>query len=341
MSFIGYDWNKENIYEYIKPLLEKKELNIQDWDEYKKQHIRTKEFIHLFESSDTKSSYNLPVIYQNKIMGYFCLDYTKKTRKLTHDDLTVIRSICTQAGIALYHSELYEKAKEESHAKEDFIANISKELKNPLNKIIELSEKLSSYELTKEEQLEFLKIINENGKHLLELRNDIITISHIESENFKLNYEYIDTDIIFEKTLKTLNEEITQKKIKLETHIEKINANLDKEMFGLLLYDLILNLVKIAPKESGMSIESKVKDYKLEMSFELKGHNVPADERNKIFEKLKQLDTLYSISRQNSGIELLIVKRIIDQHNGIIEVKSSNDHGTILTFKLPNAFKMH
>lgn len=106
-SFVGYDWSAESISEYIQPLIEKRELKILRWDEYIKENPKSQGFISRFEDANVKSSYNFPVIYQEKMMGYFCIEFTKKVFKLSDEDIINIRSICAQAGIALYHAELF------------------------------------------------------------------------------------------------------------------------------------------------------------------------------------------------------------------------------------------
>ncbi len=111
-SFIDYDWSDPSIREYIQPLIEKKELNIFSWDEYKKANPKEQAFIELFEDARVKSSYNIPAIYGNEVMGYFCIEFTRREYKLSIDDLTLVRDICSQSAIGLYQAKLYEAVKQ-------------------------------------------------------------------------------------------------------------------------------------------------------------------------------------------------------------------------------------
>lgn len=111
-SFIGYNWSDDNISEYIQPLIEKRELKILCWDEYIKGKAMSHGFISRFEDANVKSSYNFPVLYQQTIMGYFCIEFTSHVVRLSDADIINIRSICAQAGIALYHSELFSQIQE-------------------------------------------------------------------------------------------------------------------------------------------------------------------------------------------------------------------------------------
>lgn len=176
-SFIGFDWAKEDAIEFIRPLLERREIRITAWDEYvrdnKNQNIKT-----LFEDAKIKSSYNFPVLYQQTMIGYFCIEFTRQVTKLADEDINRIRSICTQAGIALYQAELYQKVQESNKIKGQFIANISGKFREPLTSIIGFSEKVPEAEIDCEKQAEQLETINKTSKKLLDFTNYISDASN-------------------------------------------------------------------------------------------------------------------------------------------------------------------
>ncbi len=111
-SFINYDWSDPSIREYIQPLIEKKELNIFCWNEYIKENPKSQAFTELFEDADVQSSYNIPAIYGDKIIGYFCIEFTRKEYKFSIEELNLIRDICSQTAIGLYQAKLYETIKQ-------------------------------------------------------------------------------------------------------------------------------------------------------------------------------------------------------------------------------------
>lgn len=112
-SFINQDWSTGSMREYIQPLIEKREFKIACWDEYVKKNVLSEDFKLRFEDANVKSSYNFPVLYEGTIMGFFCIEFVHEgCRKLSDEDISNIRNICAQAGIALYHAELYRKEKE-------------------------------------------------------------------------------------------------------------------------------------------------------------------------------------------------------------------------------------
>ena len=109
-------------------------------------------------------------------MGYFCIEFTKDTCiKLTDEDINRIRSLCTQAGIALYHAELFTKAQEASKIKTEFVKNVSGGAQAMLQNIAELFEAMSNTELQCDAHIKHINHINEIVKKLLEFTNQIET----------------------------------------------------------------------------------------------------------------------------------------------------------------------
>lgn len=172
-SFIGYDWAKSEAGEYIQPILEKREFHIQCWDEYIQQNSKSAEFIDLFTNADVKSSYNFPVFYQQNIMGFFSIEFTHQVTRLSEEEINRIRNMCTQAGIALYHAELYQKAQQCFTFKEAFIFEFSEQVENTTNKILDKSTSLYEKELERKIQIEYLNTIINACNDLLELTKNI------------------------------------------------------------------------------------------------------------------------------------------------------------------------
>lgn len=132
-SFIGYDWSEEKNKDYITPIINKQEFNIQSLKEFIKENNMSDDFVELFE--DVKSSYNIPVLYFDEILGYFCIEFTQNEYKMTNTELDFIRSICNQTGIALYQSSLYEKEKKTAE-REKITRNIIEIIRSTLDKNI-------------------------------------------------------------------------------------------------------------------------------------------------------------------------------------------------------------
>lgn len=336
-SFVGYNWSDPSTREYIQPLLEKRELNIPSWDEYIQNTQKSQAFISLFEDANVKSSYNIPVIYQDKVMGYFCIEFTKQVRIFNEDDMKGIRNINAQAAVALYHSELFTQAQESSKSKGDFIANISNELTVPLDNIIGFSETLINHRLEPNKQREYLNVISESSKYLSDLRNDIISISQIESKNFKLNYSNIDIENLITDVINSVRESAENKTINIDPQLERANLYADRERIIQIFYNILITLIRLTPESGNFRIKTEVDSGKLITGIEEVGKNIDVGALNTIFHKFKQIDSNYIRKEKGTGIGLSIAKKLIELHKGSISVYSTEDSGICICVTLPHS----
>lgn len=141
-SFVGFDWSVPSVQDFIQPLLAKKEVIIPSLYKYLKKNPMSNDFISLFEDASVKSSYNFPIFYREKLMGFFCIEYTKEVYEASESELNLLRNICFQAGIALYQAELYEKAQNRLSLSESAVFKIIDKIKDPLRNVIKQNEAL-------------------------------------------------------------------------------------------------------------------------------------------------------------------------------------------------------
>lgn len=173
-SFVGFDWSTSDIKDNILPLLEKREIKIPNWDVYIKAELKLREGkqnLHLDQS--VKSSYSFPVLHLTDIIGYFCIDFTHKYCDLSEEDTGRVRSICTQAGIALYQADLYLRSQEAMDMKNEFISKTVMTARTVLNNIVELSKAMEGQEAYCAKHIENLNHVDENVKHLLKIVEDL------------------------------------------------------------------------------------------------------------------------------------------------------------------------
>ena len=312
-------------------------MKIPSWDEYKINNQKSQSFISLFEDANVKSSYNFPVMYEEKMMGYFCIEFTGAEFHMSNEDINRIRNICTQTGIALYHADLYVKAKESMHSKEEFIANISNEFKVPLSFIVEYSELLAKTELERSKELVYLNGITKSSRQLLELTDDIIDISEIESDIFKLHYEHIDSSVLIKEVINSVQARAENKDINIDLITAVANINADKRMLTKILYILLNNSIKFTRGHGNISVKTELEDANLIVSIDGTKTAMSQENQDNFFSDFKDLDTVYISSEQASGLGLSIAKKLVELHNGSIHIESISDNGSRFWFSLPKA----
>lgn len=235
-----------------------------------------------------------------------------------------------------------EKAEESDRLKLAFLANMSHEIRTPMNGILGFTELLKSPNLTSEEQQEYVKIIEKSGIRMLNIINDIISISKVESGQVEIALSETNINEQIEYLFTFFRPEASQKGIHLfiKTPLppEKASINTDREK----VYAILTNLVKNALKFTDFgSIEFgyvKKGDY-LEFYVKDTGLGISNSQQKIIFERFRQANDTISRSHEGSGLGLAISKAYVEMLGGKIWVESKEGKGSCFYFTLPFATK--
>ncbi len=168
-SFVGIDFANGNYNQFHQTLSEKGELLIPSLSEFLKYHQLSEEEINLLENGEIKSTYSFPVVYEDKLIATFTIQFTQQEVHIKDEEIRRIRKICAQLGIALDHATLYQKAQEYNFSvkaiKNDFLDKI----KVPTNNIMYNSNLLIQNEFERMVQIECLNSILSSCSQLMEL----------------------------------------------------------------------------------------------------------------------------------------------------------------------------
>lgn len=232
--------------------------------------------------------------------------------------------------------DMSEKLNSLNNLKDEFLAVTSHELKTPLNGIIGLSESLSNdVKGINEEDCHNLYLINMSARRLTNLVDDIMVFSKLKNGDIKLNKKAVNISKVVEIVFKLCEISISNKKLKLINLIDD-NAPYvfaDEGRVQQILYNLIGNAIKFTSKGS-ITISYDVKGNFLEVSIEDTGIGIPKDKTDTIFNFFEQVDGI-SDKYGGTGLGLYITKKLVELHNGSINVLSKLNEGSRFIFTLP------
>ncbi|MBC8168031.1 MAG: PAS domain S-box protein [Bryobacteraceae bacterium] len=222
--------------------------------------------------------------------------------------------------------------------KSEFLASMSHELRTPLHTIIGFAELLSEGNegTLSGRQLRFVNHILRDGRHLLELINDILDLSKIESGRLELNLENFDWTLAVTEVLETIWPQAESRKVKIppvELAPGRIYA--DRVRFKEILYNLLSNAVKFTPPGGSVYIEPTQNDRLLTISVRDTGIGIPKDKLERIFDKFYQTGMTTKGIREGTGLGLAITKHLVERHGGVLSVGSSVGVGSTFTFAIP------
>ena len=230
------------------------------------------------------------------------------------------------------------RAEESDRLKSAFLANMSHEIRTPMNGILGFADLLKGHKLRKDKKEKYIDIIEKSGNRMLNIINDIIDISKIESglveveladSNINEQMEYIHT---------FFKPEVEEKGIKLNYKNELLDnesiITTDREKLFAILTNLVKNAIKYTTKGT-IEFGYNKKGDELEFYVRDTGYGIASDRIDAIFERFIQADIKDVMARQGVGLGLSITKSYIEMLGGKIWVKSEEGVGSIFYFTLP------
>jgi len=219
----------------------------------------------------------------------------------------------------------------------DFIANVSHELKTPLTSIKGFVETLLEGALDdKENNRSFLTIIQEHAERLNNLVNDLLSLSHLESNEIVLEKEDINLRQQVEGVILGFKSQLKKKNIEVKDELlANLSIKADKNRIEQVFTNLIDNAIKFNKEKGFVRIYSQDVNGKTKLIVEDSGIGIPKKDITRIFERFYRVDKARSRELGGTGLGLSIVKHIVELHNGSVGVESTEGFGSKFWIILP------
>ena len=259
----------------------------------------------ILESRDTLSFIIFPIFVERVFWGFIGLDECKYERNWTESEFSTLSAFSTSIGKTI-ERDLIEKTLETSRQnaetanmlKSQFLANMSHEIRTPMHAILGYTSLLKDI-VESDESLNYLNAIQKSGNMLMNLINDILDLSKIESGKLELQTGYVDIRELFNDIKEIFSLKIENKNIKIYMHIDpKIPKTvlMDEVRIRQILFNLVGNAVKFTD-EGLITVSAYVsnfneKDNLLSLTFKVQdtGIGIPEDQQSSIFNPFKQKD---------------------------------------------------
>ncbi|HEY9631841.1 MAG TPA: response regulator [Coleofasciculaceae cyanobacterium] len=313
---------------------------------------------HIVLPNNLAACWSEPIMSEKgQVLGTFGLYFTE-VRSPEPRELNVIESLARltslvierkRAEVALQQAK--EAAEKANHAKSNFLASMSHELRTPLNAILGFSQILAHDESLASQQRKHIGIINRSGEHLLELINDILSMSKIEAGQIALNENCFDLygllNSLEEMLLLKANAKGLQLKFECQRDIPQY-VKTDESKLRQVLINLLGNAIKFT-QQGGVTLRIRIassqrllanginaiRDQQLAITFEIEdtGSGIASSELNAIFDPFMQSQTNHR-SMEGTGLGLPISRQFVHLMGGDITVKSTLGQGSIFSFDI-------
>ena len=318
-----------------------------------------------------KSKVVTPINVRNKLWGLIIAHQCGKPRKWQHQDVQFLRQIAEYMAIAIYNNQSYQQLQQQkqlleqqvktqaqqirdaliaaeaaSKSKHDFLGSMSHELRTPLTCVIGLSSTLLQWtsakereSLSPEKQQEYLHLIQQSGKHLLGLINNILEFSDVESGKHLLNIQQVSLTELVKHSIGLLQEDAIAKQITLRHEIkikpEQDCLVADEARIKEVLLHILNNGIKFTPEGGEVILRVWREKHQVVFQIEDTGIGIASEEIPMLFEKFKQIGEMRQRIHGGTGLGLALSKKLIELHGGTIDVESALEQGSIFTIYLP------
>ncbi len=253
--------------------------------------------------------------------------------------ISIARDITKRKVAEIRLEEAKIKAEEADNLKSAFLANISHEIRTPMNAIIGFSKMVGSPEFDMEEKNRFIDIILSNGKLLMEMINDMISLSKIESNQVVVSNTFCQINDLMLELYREYSYDVSNRPIRLKINNENANpkfgVSTDKAILTEIMQKLLDNAVKFTNEgevEFGYKLASRE-----QLQFFVRDTGIGIDENqvHRVFERFHQLDNKTTREYEGTGLGLSIAQHYTNLLGGTLELKSKLGEGTTFFFSIP------
>jgi two-component system phosphate regulon sensor histidine kinase PhoR len=221
----------------------------------------------------------------------------------------------------------------------EFTANVSHELKTPLQAIIGSAELLKSGLVKPEDTPRFTERIYTEARHLVNMVEDIIRLSQLDELKGELPQEDMDLTALAREVADRLSVIAKERCVSVTVHGAPVHVQSVKRLLTEIIYNLCDNAVKY--NRSGGSVDITVIETSgiVELTVADTGIGIPREDRNRIFERFYRVDKSHSRDTGGTGLGLSIVKHAAQYLGLSVEIESTLGHGTTFSIRFPEKHK--
>jgi PAS domain S-box-containing protein len=289
------------------------------------------------EALGPRSLICVPLVTSGKPIGALTLVTSGSGRRFEVADLSLAADLARRAAVVVEHARLFHEAQQATRARDDVLAVVAHDLRNPLNTVtMAISLMLETTPIERVQERRQAEIVRRAADRMNRMIQDLLDVKRMESGRLTIDPRAEDPALLINDTVDMLRPLAIGSTIRMETNIEQ-NLPLviaDAARIQQVLSNLVGNAVKFTPRAGRISVCAEAMDGEVRFSVIDTGPGIPAEQLPHIFGRFWQAK---SSDRRGIGLGLAIAKGIVEAHNGRIWVESHVGLGSTFYFTLPTA----
>ena len=256
---------------------------------------------------------------------------------LSIEDFTDRKRLETERSQLLEQEQLArQQAEKANRVKDEFLANLSHELRNPLTPILAWSQMLRSGKMKEAETDRALEVIERSARAQSQLIEDLLDISRITNGKLKLTTRWIDLRLVVQAALEGVQFSAAAKNIQILPNLISVKVLGDIDRLQQVLWNLLSNAIKFTPAGGLVEIVMQDLDNYAEIRVTDTGKGIAPELLPYIFDRFRQGDSSTTKKDQGLGLGLSIVYHLVELHGGTVQAESPGEgQGTTITLRVP------
>ncbi|MEO6528246.1 MAG: ATP-binding protein [Gemmatimonadaceae bacterium] len=284
----------------------------------------------------------VPLVARGRVLGIMQFVVLGTTRAARPDDMPLILDVARRAALAVDNALLYQEAQRATRARDDVLAIVSHDLRNPLNTIqmstsflLDVLAEPGAKDVPLISQLQVMQRATRRANALIQ---DLLDVSRIDAGTLKVATTAIDASMLLNDAVLELEPLVLGKKLAFvhEWKGPDLLVAADRSRIAQIFSNLVGNAIKFTPEGGSVRIEGSRRGDLADFDVIDSGAGIPPDHVPHLFDRFWQAS---QTSRTGAGLGLFIVKGIVEAHKGSISVESAAGGGTHFRFSIPSAVK--
>jgi signal transduction histidine kinase/ActR/RegA family two-component response regulator len=280
----------------------------------------------------------VPFHHHGKPVGTVWIVAHTNQRKFDREDERIVRTLSGFAAAGWQLWKAFRTEAESSKKKDEFLAMLGHELRNPLAAIVSANNVMQNVGIQEPKAVRAMDVVARQSKHLGRMVDDLIDLTRISHGKLKLQRERVGLRDVLDQVLDATRVQIEahQHRLSVKVPPEPIILNADPVRLAQMLANLLDNAAKYTTAGGEISVAAERQDDQVFISVRDSGVGIPADQVDKIFDLFTQLDASQTAKSRGLGMGLSLVRNLAELHGGSVDVVSSGPgHGSLFTIRLP------
>jgi len=278
----------------------------------------------------------VPICIKERPVGGFFVIWWTERRSITDDEVRLVQAISDLAGIFLDNAQLYRAAAEANRAKDEFLATLSHELRNPLGAIVAAVDALERRGGPDEAASRLRKIIHRQSHHLTLLVDDLLDVARVTAGKIVLNRQPLVLGDVAGNCVRALQAGGQGREHRISLTAEPAVVNADLTRLEQIVTNLLQNAVKYTPAGGSIHIDVMTDAQEAVLRVTDTGRGIPSEMLSRVFELFAQAEQPIDRSLGGLGVGLTLTRRLVELHGGTITAFSDGEgRGAQFTVRLP------